>query len=167
MIDTVTFLNVWYWVFLALFWSLVTNWTFGVSVWSLARAKSSDEDLALAATLARRSIARTARMAENPPLFHWTFQAFLLGAILTLGVLRDNEIAQGLLFIALPMLGFAFWRGQVALRLAKAVLADEALLREIVFIRRVKQALGVISIGAAATYGVWLNKGDIFWRLGG
>lgn len=167
MIDTITFLNVWYWVFLALFWSLITNWTFGVSVWAIKRAKSSAEDLSLAATLARRSIARTARMSENPPLFHWTLQAFILGAILTLGVFRGNEIAQGFLFIALPMLGFAFWRGRVALRLAKAALTDEALLREIAFVRRVKQALGVISIGAAATYSIWLNKGEIFWRMGG
>lgn len=165
MFETATFQSVWYWIFMTFFWSLIGNWTFGVSTWALDRAKSSTEERALAATLGRRSIARTAYAVQHPPLVHWAFQAFILGAIATLGVLRGNEIAQGLLFVAIPMAGLEFWRRRFALRLAKAELGDKALLGEIAWARRVKQVIGAISIAAAAVFGMYVNRGDILWHF--
>jgi len=165
MFETSTFLSVWYWIFTAFFWSLISNWTFGASVWALDRAKTSDEELALTATLVRRSVARTAYTAEHPPLLHWAFQAFLAGAIATMAVLRGNEIAQGMLFFAIPMAGLEIWRRRVALRLAKADLGDEALLVKVARFRRVKQVIGGLSIAAATAFAVASHLYDIYWRL--
>jgi hypothetical protein len=167
MFDTATFLSVWYWVFTASTWSLISNWTFGVSVWALDRAKTSQDERALAATLVRRSIARAARRVEQPPLLHWAFQAFVLGAIATLAVLRENEISQGLLFLAVPMAGIEIWGRRAAVRLTRIELDDEALLRRIRRVRLIKQVVGGFSVAAAAAYGMWLHEGHITWYLGG
>jgi len=167
LFDTATFLSVWYWVFTASTWSLITNWTFGVSVWALDRAKTSADERALAATLVRRSIARAARRVEQPPILHWAFQAFLFGAIATLAVLRESEIAQGLLFLAVPMAGIEIWGRSAAVRLTKTALDDEALLRRIRRIRLIKQVVGGLSIAAAAVYGMWLHEGHIAWYMSG
>lgn len=164
---TTTFLSVWYWMFTAFFWSLIVNWTFGVSKWALDRAKESPEDQALAAQLCRRSLARAARMAQNPPLLAWAFQAFLIGAVATLAVLRGSEIAQGLLFMAAPMAAFSFWRMGEARRLSDSALDDAALLKRIAEIRFYKQVLGTVNLSAAALYGMWLHQGEIIWNLSG
>ncbi len=167
MFDTSTFLSVWYWIFCAFFWSLISNWTFGVSKWALNRAKTSDEDRKLAATLGRRSIARAVRQTERPPLFDCAVQAFLVAAVLTLAVLRKNEMAQGLAFLAVPMCGFAFWRVFEARRLHESELDDEALLKRISQIRFFKQVMGTISLGAAVAFGLWMHLGDIKWHYSG
>lgn len=167
MFDTSTFLSVWYWIFAAFFWSLISNWTFGVSKWALDRAKKSEEDKAIAATLGRKSIARAVRQTERPPLLECAVQAFLVGAVLTLAVLRRNEIAQGLSFLAVPMCGFAFWRVYEARRLHNAALDDDALLKRISQIRFFKQVLGAASLACAAAFGMWLHEGEIVWFFSG
>lgn len=165
MFETSTFLSIWYWIFTAFFWSLISNWTFGVSIWALDRAKNSDEERALTATLVRGSIARTVRALEHPPLLHWTFQAFVFGALATLAVLRDSEIAQGMLFLAVPMMGLEIWRRRISIRLSKADLSDDALLARVARIRRVKQVVGGISIAAATAFTVTSHLYDIYWKM--
>ena len=167
MFETTTFLSVWYWLFLAFFWSLIVNWTFGVSKWALDRAKKSAEEKALAATLARRGIARAALAVTRPPLLTWTFQAFLVGAIATLAILRHSEVARGLLFIAAPMAAFNIWRVFEAQRLYAANLGDDELLARVARIRFLKQMLSAASISGAAAYGMWLHRGIITWHMSG
>ncbi len=165
MFETATFLSVWYWLFMAFFWSLVSNWTFGVSKWSLDGAKHSVDEKAFAAMTGRRHVAITVGFLKHPPLLIWAIHAFFIGVVATMAVLRANEVAQGLLFIIVPVTGLELWRLREARRLEAADLDDDALLKRITEIRIYKQGLGFVSLGAAVGFGMWRHYGEIGWHM--
>jgi hypothetical protein len=166
MFDTPTFLTVWYWLFSAFFWSLVSNWTLGVSKWMMDRI-DDPEEREMALRVARRGIRSVVRDADNPSVKNWAFNAFVLAVLATLAVVREVEMAQGALFLLVPVALLGFWRRRVARRLMAEAPGDDALLAEIRRMRRVKQGVAMLSIVAAAGYGMWLHRGDIVWQFSG
>ena len=177
MFDTTTFLSVWYWTLLAVFWAMATHFPHGVPFDLLRRAqRHGGEDLAIFDRLARRLLDRIEEGARRSGALGMAGGGFVLAGLSTAAVLGRAEWAQGLLAIVGP----AAWMLFMSIREAIALRADliEAAARpeggpsperllEFYFRRRwANQFIGTVSLALAASAMVTLHRDHfIFWTF--
>ena len=97
-----TFLSVWYWVLSALFWAVISNWTYGVPNELVTKAKRGGEEADLFERFARRNIRMISRAMDRQGWFVGALVAFILALLGTFAVVYQSEAAQGALFILGP-----------------------------------------------------------------
>ncbi|MEL6205205.1 MAG: component of SufBCD complex [Pseudomonadota bacterium] len=151
-----SFSNLWFWIALAVMWSLASHYVLGVPYDMVVRARrrggEAEADLH---DLVRVQVNRLLYIADTGGLFLLGLTCFLLTTLGTLGFVYDLEFAQAVFLLMMPM-SIVFG---LSLRTAKRIHeADGAgLYRMLGRHRFTVQAIGMLSIFGTAVWGMWQN----------
>lgn len=144
-----TFLSLWYWIFVVLFWGVICNYTFGVPNELLKRAERSDEEGDLFDRYARRNIAMFGRAIRRRAPVMGAIVAFLVAAMGTLAFLRWQEPAMGVFVVLGPLAALWFWGGRMIARLDAENPTRQRLRQAFLAERRLTGFVACLSIFAA------------------
>lgn len=157
LINLRSFSSVWYWIALAVFWSIVTYRIMGIPFDMITRAakceQASDELDKLARVMAQRQHLIAADVGP------WVIAIwfFILTSLGILGFAYGFEMAQAMFMIAVPMAMVGF----IGLQTARKTLqsnAQGAELRRILWKHRViVQGIGMVAIFISAMWGMYYN----------
>lgn len=153
-----SFSNLWYWIALAVMWSIASHWVLGVPYDMVTRARDaggqSEIDLEELTAIHVRRILMIGRMAG---LWMLGLVCFMLTSLGLLGFVYGIEFAQAVFLLAMPM-------GLVGLlSVSNARLIDQNDLKGVALRRRLGrhrlfvQVLGVLSIFVTALWGMYQN----------
>lgn len=158
VIDTRSFSNLWYWIMLAVQWSVASHWVLGVPFDMVRRARgngaAAQQDLEL---LVQINCSRLLEMTRHSG--HWilAFVAFVITSLLLMATVYEAEFAQAVLFLFVPMVALF----GLSIRSARRIEAGEgrgaALHRRLSRHRIATQALGMVSIFFTSLFGMYQN----------
>lgn len=158
VIDLRSFSSIWYWIVLAVTWSTASHWVLGVPYDIIQRARrqggQAQQDLY---DILRVNVTRILFFASEAGPWAIGVLMFLLTILSTLAIWYGMELAQGILFIAVPMTLVGVISVHSAQRLFDQSPEDEALFRALHLHRLKVQAVGMFSIFVTALYGMWHN----------
>lgn len=153
--DMRSFSSLWYWMFLAVMWSMVSHRPLGVPFDLIGRARRDAVARADVITLVGIGVRRVQGFASDGAGF--VAAAFgMFGCIAVLGFGYGYEFCQALALILGPMLGVAMLSLRTVHRLAPMLpgQADPAgVIRVLLRHRRGVQILGIVSITLSAFWG--------------
>lgn len=153
LIDTGSFSNLWFWLFLGVLWSHVMHAPMGVPVDLVRRAQAGDpRATADLQALSGVQIAQADRMAGLAP---WRAGgwAFVLALLLGLAVPHGSELAQAGLAVAAPLALVRWFEARAARRMAD-VPDMAALIRAHTMLRRKVQAVGIVAVFVTSIFGM-------------
>jgi len=158
LIDMRSFSNLWYWIMLAVVWSMTSHWVIGVPFDMVTRARRHGGKLAEdVERLVEINVNRLLYISNVAGTWLIGLGAFLLAGLATLGFWYRVEFCQAVFLIALPM----SFVGMLSVRLARRIHAEqargEALYRRIRRHRLAVQIIGMIAIFVTAFWGMWHN----------
>jgi hypothetical protein len=158
LIDMRSFSNLWYWLFLSVFWSASSYYTLGVPAELLRRARGTGgQALADVETLATLQARRLLTMFRRAGVAIVAFACFLHSMLLAMAVGYSVEFAQAVLCFSVPLTLLI----ALSLRTARMVEAGDAsgapLLRRLRRQRVTVQAIGMVSIFFTALFGMYQN----------
>ena len=163
LLDTTTFLSIWYWLLMAVFWAMATHFTHGVPydvLWRAARYGGEDADIC--DRLTRRMLARIEAGVRRWGLAGAAVGGFTL-AVLSVLSAAGSQVALGLLTILAPAVGMLALSVAEAVRLVRNAepVSPEAL-RAILFRRRwANQFAGVLAVAASGAALVLTHRDSI------
>ena len=153
-----SFSSAWYWIMLACLWSAAIHWTMGVPYDLVRRARHGEaeaqRDLERLADVAIRR--RLAAAASAGPVGTAVLSA-LLTALALLGFAYRIELAQALVLLAAPLLAVWLLDQRAARAIAGLQIAGVDLAARLRRLRLRTQGLGLLTIFAAAMWGMWWN----------
>lgn len=163
MFDTTTFFSVWYWVCVAVFWSLASHFTHGVSYDVLSRAQRlGGEDARIFDLLARRSLARIDLGLRKAGVYGAALTGFVLAVVGVFAFVAHHEVAQGVFAMLAP----AAWLMALSFREARSLHAAQpdlpTLLRRFVLRRRLNQSFGMFAVFVTVFAFAWKHQDRIF-----
>jgi hypothetical protein len=104
LIDLRSFSNVWYWIFLVLFWASATHWILGIPYDLVTRARRGGAAAqAELDVIARVHVARILHFAASAGIWIYAVLSFVLSVLLILGFVYAVSFAQAVFLLALPM----------------------------------------------------------------
>lgn len=153
-----TFLSLWYWVFVFLFWGVIGNYTFGIPNELLMRSKRSPEEGEIFDRYARRNLAMFSRAIGKRGFVVTALTAFVLTFTTALAIWGRYEIALGLLVILGPMAIRWYWGGRMIEKLNASQPPPDKLRRIFMRERRLTAITAGVSMlcamgAASATHG--------------
>ena len=156
LIDMRSFSTLWYWVMLAVYWSLSSHWVLGVPHDMIHRARRVGGDAVTdLECLVRINTQRMLFYAREAYLPLIGVTAFIFTVLVLLGFLYNIEFAQALLFIFVP----AIIQGLLGIRASRLIEAGEgegeALFRRLFRHRIMTQTLGVVCLFLTGLYGMY------------
>ena len=161
VIDTRSFSSIWYWIAVAVLWSSVSHWVLGVPFDLIARARRSGPRQAEAqadlSDLVRVNVNRLLYISEVSGAWLGLFGSAILTALLVMAVLYSMELAQAVLFLAVPMAILGAMSVGTARRIQKREEQGAALIRRLMIHRFLTQLLGVVAIFVTALFGMYKN----------
>lgn len=158
LIDLRSFSNLWFWIMLAVQWSMTSHWVMGVPFDMVLRARrkggAAVDDLN---RLAQITAARLVYIVDVSGLWIAGFAAFALTTLAVLGFGYGIEFAQAVFCLVAPMvIVFA-----LSLRMARQVTGGRAddlpLVRPLMLLRLKIQGVGMASIFVTALWGMYQN----------
>lgn len=158
IIDLRTFSSIWYWFAVAVTWSTVSHWILGVPFDMIINVnrngKNAAEDLDVIVAI---NVRRLTTIMDIAGLWIIGFIAFVLTSFAVMGFYYAFELAQGLFFLAFPLVFVA----ASSLRTAHKFQVDQpkgkALSKHLFRLRIWIQVIALISIFCTAIYGMWYN----------
>jgi hypothetical protein len=158
MIDMRSFSSLWFWLGVAVYWSLSSHWVLGVPQDMIHRARriggAAVTDLECLVRINTQRVLFYAREAHVPLV---GAIAFILTVLVLLGFFYGIELAQALLFFFVP----AVLQGALAVFSAGRVEAGdgqgERLFRRLFLHRVTTQAMGMVAIFLTGLYGMYHN----------
>jgi hypothetical protein len=158
VIDTRSFSSLWYWIGIVVLWSSASNWILGVPFDMVLRARryggALSDDME---TLTHINAKRLLYIGRTGGIFITAFVAFFLTFLAISAIYYQIELAQAVLFMALPMTLV----GLFTLRTAQMIEAEdsrgEVLIRRIMRCRFSIQLIGMIAILATSLFGMYHN----------
>lgn len=158
MVDMRSFSSLWFWLAVAVYWSLSSHWVLGVPQDMIHRARkiggAAVTDLECLVRINTQRVLFYAREAHVPLI---GAVAFILTVLGLLGFAYDIELAQALLFFFVP----AVLQGLLAIHSARRVEAGdgvgERMFRRLFLHRVTTQALGMVAIFVTGLYGMYHN----------
>lgn len=158
VIDLRSFLNLWYWIMLAVLWSSVSHWSLGVPHDMVLRARrEGGQALGDVEDLARINVNRILQIMDSGALILVGLAAFWLSTLFVLGFVYDVEFAQALVLLLAPLSLVVWVSVRESRRIAAGANTGDDLLRRLTVHRRLLQVIGMISIAVTAFYGTWQN----------
>lgn len=158
VIDMRSFSNLWFWIALAVMWSMASHWVLGVPFDMVMRARKyggeAETDLQ---TMVHINANRLLHIVEVSGLWLVGGAAFALTALALLGFYYQIELAQALLCLLLPMSLVGALGLRTAARIKAESPTEEALYRRLTLHRMVIQGIGMISILITSLWGMWQN----------
>lgn len=158
MVDMRSFSSLWFWLAVAVYWSLSSHWVLGVPQDMIHRARrlggAAVGDLEAIVRINSQRMLYYAREGHVALIAVTTFLVTVLGL---LGFAYDIELAQALLFFLVP----AVFQALLSIRSARLIEAGEgegeALFRRLFRHRLSVQVLGMVSIFVTGLYGMYHN----------
>jgi hypothetical protein len=158
VIDLRSFSSIWYWIVLAVTWSTASHWVLGVPYDIIQRARrqggQAEQDLY---DILRVNVTRILYFTSEAGPWAMGVLTFLLTILATLAIWYRIELAQAVLFLAVPMTIV----GLISVASARALYAaspeGDALYRALHRHRLKVQAVGMTAIFVTAMYGMWHN----------
>ena len=158
LIDLRSFSNLWYWIALAVTWSMTSHWVLGVPFDMVTRARrqggAAQADLE---TMVHINVARLTYIADVSGVWLAALVGFGLTVLAVLGFFYNVEIAQALFLIVAPISVVRL----LGLRAARRVMAGqgsgEDLFRLLRRHRVTVQAIGMFSIFVTSMWGMYQN----------
>lgn len=158
VIDMRSFSNLWFWIALAVMWSMASHWVLGVPFDMVTRARKyggeAETDLQ---TMVHINANRLLHIVEVSGLWLVGGAAFALTALALLGFYYQVELAQALLCLLLPMSLVGALGLRTAVRIKAESPTEGALYRRLMAHRMVTQGIGMISILITSLWGMWQN----------
>jgi hypothetical protein len=156
IIDMRSFSNLWYWIAVAVVWSMASHWVLGVPYDMVLRARrlggQTAADLEMLVVI---NCNRMLFLVDQAGLWLAGLSAFYLSALAMLAFWYEVEFAQAVLLILGPLtLSFAM-SVRTARRLRAEAPTGEVLWRRLHMHRLATQVLGMISIFLTAFWGLW------------
>jgi 4-hydroxybenzoate polyprenyltransferase len=153
-IDTRSFSSLWFWIVIAVTWSMASYWVLGIPYDVILRGRE-EEGVPDLEDLVRINVTRMLVTARDSGAVMLGIAVFLLTALLVLAVWYRVELAQAFLFLLVPLMVLA-WR---SLLLAQRIYRDEPrgaeLARLLLRHRLLTQGIGMAAIFLAALFGAW------------
>jgi len=158
LIDLRSFSNLWFWVMLAVQWSMASHWVMGVPFDMVLRARrKGGAAVADLEQIARINADRLLHIVQVSGLWIAGFASFGMTLLLVLGFFYGVEFAQAVFCLVFPH-SFVF---ALALRTARRVItqtpAGEPLERTLIHLRMKTQAIGMVSIMLTSLWGMYQN----------
>jgi hypothetical protein len=158
LIDLRSFSNLWYWIALAVTWSMTSHWVLGVPFDMITRARrqggTAQSDME---TLVHINVARLTSIADVSGVWLAGFVGFGLTVLGVLGFYYAVEFAQALFLIVAPISAV----GALSLRAARQVMngqgSGDALFRLLRRHRVLVQVIGMVSILVTSMWGMYQN----------
>lgn len=158
MIDLRSFSNLWFWIILAVQWSMTSHWVLGVPFDLVLRARRKGgqavEDLE---AMARVNVNRILYITHVSGLWIAGFVAFTLTALLVLGFFYRVEFAQAVFCLLFPMTLVFLLGLRTAHRIADGDHQGEALQGCLIRLRLATQGIGMVSILLTSLWGMYQN----------
>lgn len=157
-VDVRSFASIWYWLALAVLWSVLSHWVVGVPydmVWRARRGGATA--MADLETMVRLSIRRHAALSGTPGVVLLGVGACGLTMLGLTGFLYHVEFCQALFLMLLPLALVIWLRMAVIARITRQALAGDALCRRLTLHRVAVQAIGIVAIVATSLWGMFQN----------
>ena len=157
LIDMRSFTSMWFWIMLAVFWSMMSHYVLGVPYDLVQRAsrKATPEKLADIEVLVRINSDRLLFIGGTAGLIVTALATFILTTLALLGFLYGIEFSQALFLIAFPFSIIGLLSQQAARRIRIKNPRGEDLIQSLRRHRLATQIVGVISIFVTAFWGIF------------
>ena len=153
LIDTGSFSNLWFWLFMGVLWSHVMHAPMGVPVDLVRRAQSGDRQAETdLQALSGVQIAQAERM-QGMAVWRAGGWAFVLTLLAGLAVPQGSEVAQAGLALAAPLALVRWFEARAARHMAD-VPDMAALIRAHTILRRKVQAVGIVAVFLTSIFGM-------------
>ena len=158
LIDLRSFSNLWYWIALAVTWSMTSPWVLGVPFDMITRARrqggTAQSDME---TMVHINVSRLTSIADVSGVWLAGFVGFGLTVLGVLGFYYAVEFAQALFLIVAPISAV----GALSLHAARQVMngqgSGDALFRLLRRHRVLVQVIGMVSILVTSMWGMYQN----------
>ncbi len=158
VIDMRSFSNLWYWIALAVAWSLASHYVLGVPFDMIGRAaRQGGRAQADLEDLVRIRSGRLLSLVEVLGAWLVATVAMVLTILFVLGVAYGLEFAQAVFLIAFPMTFAKALSVRCARQIRAEGLRGAALRRRVSRHRFVVQAIGMVAIFVTAMWGMYRN----------
>lgn len=158
LIDLRSFSNLWFWIVLAVTWSVASHYVIGVPFDMVLRARrQGGAAMADLESMVELQLRRRSRIFRSGGVWLVGIWTGLLTVIALLGFWYRIEFAQALALLAVPLTAVMALSLQLTARLRRERPRDEALTRRLTWHRLVIQIIGVLSILITALWGMWHN----------
>jgi len=156
VIDTHSFSSMWFWIVLAVFWSVMSHYVMGVPFDLVQRAaRQGGQAMTDLEDLARINANRLLQFGGAAGEILTAVAATLLSLLGLLGFVYGVELCQALFLLALPFTIINFFAQRTARLVKERDQYDQALVRRLRRHRIVTQAIGVVSIFVTAFWGIF------------
>lgn len=158
MVDMRSFSSLWYWLAVAVYWSLSSHWVLGIPQDMIHRARriggTAVNDLECLVRINTQRVLFYTREAQAPLI---GVVAFIFTVLVLLGFVYGIELAQALLFFFVP----AVLQGFLAIYSSHRVEAGDGegdrMFRRLLLHRVTTQGLGMVAIFVTGLYGMYHN----------
>lgn len=153
VLETESFLNVWFWLFLAVSWSRTTYSTLGVPFHDARLAYHREGKYQTDFELVMRvAVDHYTEMFDQYGPYLIGLMGFILATVATLGFTFKYQIMQASFGLLLPLCIATLFSVRFAYQLRNAPLKGRALCRAYFFHRRLKQILGAMTLVIIAVW---------------
>ncbi len=156
LIETTSFLNVWYWIVTVVAWSMTAHWTLGVPYDAIRQADKFGGEFAEHCDLqAHINARRLIYYFDRGGPYFIAFVAFMLALIGGWGFFQGYELAQAIFVLAAPLLFTSVFTVRLAYRIKNELLEGEPLRKALRRRRIWNQTIGTVAIMVAAAATVY------------
>ncbi len=151
LLDTTSFLSVWYWIITAVAWSMTAHWTLGVPYDAIRQADRKGGDFAEHCDLqAHINARRLIYYFDRGGPYFIAFVSFMLALVWGWGFIQGYELAQAFFVLLAPMTLTSVFTVRLAYRIKNEALQGEALRKALKRRRMLNQGIGMLAITFAA-----------------
>ncbi|ABV93304.1 conserved hypothetical protein [Dinoroseobacter shibae DFL 12 = DSM 16493] len=157
LIDTRSFSSVWFWITLAVFWSIISHYVVGVPFDLVQRAQRRDDPRAWddLERLSRINARRLSFIGSSAGLIVTGVAGFVLSALFLLGFAYRVELCQALFLLAFPFCLVSLLTQRTAREILAKDPTGEDLVQGLKRHRLYTQLIGIVSIFVTAFWGIW------------
>jgi len=158
VIDMRSFSSLWYWIGLAVVWSVSTQWVLGVPYEMVFRARrDGGRSMADLEAMVRIQVGRRLRSGRATGMWTVAVMSFVLAGLFTWGFIYGFELAQASFLLVFPLSVVWLLALNTAALIEARTLRGEDLCRQLTRHRMAVQVLGALFIFATAMWGMYRN----------
>ncbi len=158
IIDMRSFSNLWYWIGLAVAWSMASYWVVGVPYDMIQRAgRVEGEALEDLETIVRVNCNRITSLSDQSGMSLIAVASAVLSSLAILGFWYSVEFAQAVFLLMFPMVFVGLLSVRSAITIQSQALEGEALRRFLLRHRLMVQLIGMLAILITALWGMYHN----------
>ena len=157
VLDLGSFSSIWYWIGLAVMWSVASHFTLGVPYDIVRRSRSDPQAADDMADLVRIAARRLTVFDDRAALAAVGALAAMLTMLALIGFGYGGEMAQALFFMFFPMSIVTLLSVRRARRIMALGAVGETLRHQLMVHRRQIQLIGMLSLFVTAVYGMFYN----------